>query len=53
MPRFSAVLLLALVGTAAAAAADRKPNVVVFLINDMGYADLGCYGGTLARTPSL
>ena len=36
---------------AASAAADRKPNVVVFFIDDMGYADLGCYGGKLAPTP--
>ena len=34
-----------------AVAADRKPNVVVFFIDDMGYADLGCYGGKLAPTP--
>src|SRR5688572_1280383 len=36
---------------APAAAADRKPNVVVFFIDDMGSADLGCYGGKLAPTP--
>jgi arylsulfatase A-like enzyme len=36
---------------APAAAADRKPNVVVVFIDDMGPADLGCYGGQLAPTP--
>ena len=32
-------------------AAD-KPNVVVILSDDMGYSDLGCYGGEIA-TPHL
>ena len=44
-------LLLALLLAGPAVAADRKPNVVVFYTDDMGYADLGCYGGKLAPTP--
>jgi arylsulfatase A-like enzyme len=32
--------------------AERKPNVVVFLADDMGYSDLGCYGGDI-QTPNL
>src|SRR5439155_20385871 len=32
--------------------AERKPNVVVFLADDMGYSDLGCYGGDI-NTPNL
>src|SRR5262245_50418291 len=44
---------LALLGLAAGplAAADR-PNVVVILTDDMGFSDLGCYGGEIA-TPNL
>ena len=34
-----------------AVAAD-KPNVVVILSDDMGFSDLGCYGGEI-RTPNL
>src|SRR5262245_12667472 len=32
-------------------AAD-KPNIVIILTDDMGYSDLGCYGGEI-RTPNL
>lgn len=32
--------------------ADRPPDVVVVLADDMGYSDLGCYGGEI-ETPNL
>jgi arylsulfatase A-like enzyme len=48
MTRLLVALLLA---AGPAAAAERRPNVVVFYTDDMGYADLGCYGGKLAPTP--
>src|SRR5947207_9989797 len=49
--RFS--LLLAVMLSAMASAADaRRPNVVVFLADDLGYSDLGCYGGDI-QTPNL
>lgn len=31
---------------------ERKPNVLIILADDMGYSDLGCYGGEIA-TPNL
>lgn len=30
-----------------------KPNVVVFYMDDLAYADPGCYGGTLTPTPNI
>lgn len=40
---------------AALQAADiaRRPNVLLILADDMGYGDLGCYGGKQAPTPRI
>ena len=44
------VLLLACV---ARLGADRPPNVVLILVDDLGYGDLGCFGAKDIRTPQL
>jgi arylsulfatase A-like enzyme len=43
---------LALVQVGVAADAPRKPNVLIILSDDMGFSDIGCYGGEIA-TPNL
>ena len=49
-------LLVALLGASVppcAAAVERPPNLVVILMDDLGYADIAPFGSTLNRTPEL
>ena len=41
-----------LTGAAASVAAIDKPNVLLIVADDLGFSDLGCYGGEIA-TPNL
>ena len=34
-------------------AAEKPPNVVLIVIDDLGQRDLGCYGSTFYKTPNI
>jgi len=48
-----ALLAVLLVSTGLPSAEARPPNIVLFLIDDLGWKDLGCQGSTYYRTPHI
>jgi arylsulfatase A len=32
---------------------NRQPNIILIMADDLGYGDLGCYGGDHAKTPHI
>ena len=51
--RLLAAFLLAAAVAHSATQAAEKPNVIFLLADDIGYADLSCYGAKHAKTPNL
>ena len=50
MKHWFTLIVLGLFRSAFAAA---QPNIVLFLIDDLGWKDVGCYGSTFYKTPNI
>ncbi len=47
------VLGLLVLGVTRSLCAERPPNIIFLLADDLGYGDIGCYGQARFRTPNL
>ena len=51
-PVLLAALIVFFIGQVSFAAKDTRPNIIVIMADDMGFSDIGCYGGEI-KTPVL
>ncbi|KAJ8040863.1 N-acetylgalactosamine-6-sulfatase [Holothuria leucospilota] len=51
--RFLLVAVIALVRVSSKKQENRQPNIVIMLMDDMGWGDLGCYGNQEKETPNI
>lgn len=52
-PLLLGILLLAIASCSEPGNSEPKPNIIFILVDDMGWADLGCYGSTFHETPNI
>ncbi len=46
------ILISSFVYSQSASKVDKRPNIIIILADDMGFSDIGCYGGEI-QTPNI
>jgi arylsulfatase A-like enzyme len=52
-PRLTPFFLLGLLLSSFCAAGEKRPNIILVFIDDMGWADFSCFGNKHAKTPNI
>jgi len=52
-PLLLGILFLAIGSCSGPGNSEPKPNIIFILVDDLGWADLGCYGSTFHETPNI
>lgn len=50
---FPGLMLLAVLSCSGPGESDQMPNIIFILVDDLGWADLGCYGSEFHETPNI
>ena len=53
MRGFAHLVLTLLASSLLTASAAKRPNIVLFYADDLGYTDLSCQGSDFYRTPNI
>ncbi len=53
IPLLLGLFLMAIVSCNGPGGTEPQPNIIFILVDDLGWADLGCYGSTFHETPNI
>jgi arylsulfatase A-like enzyme len=51
--KYKLLIIISLITFVEKLCAQKKPNVIYILVDDLGYGDLGCFGSSIIKTPHI